>query len=115
MSATLWVDEANDEAIDLGETFGAYKAFAEMAKLAGDKWESHYGDLGGVLSQCEIQEDSDPSWLTDARRQAAEFRSEFGDTISDLVRDVLDRLIDPPVAANAADSAADEDEVAPGS
>lgn len=92
MSVTLWVDTDADETIELGPTLPCYAAFAHMARVAGDEWESEYGALAGVLTQCELQDDADPDWLADMRRQAGEYLARFGDALTGDERDILTEL-----------------------
>jgi hypothetical protein len=94
MGVTLWLDTEREETIELGGTFACYRAFAEMAKVAGgwDAWVSDYPDLAGVLDQCETQEDADPLWLADVKRQARTFLEAHEQRLSEDARNLLDNL-----------------------
>lgn len=87
MSMLLWTDEEADEAIDLGDPFLVYQAFAEMAKLADgdDGWEI----LFSVPGFAEEQVDSE--WLLQVREQAKKFLREHGD-LSDHAQWILRKL-----------------------
>lgn len=91
MSVTLWIDTAKDSALELGQTFACYEAFAEMARAAGESW-ADYPDLAGVLTQCETQEDADPEWLAAARGQAAAFLKRHGGGLGRDARNLLANL-----------------------
>lgn len=92
MSVTLWIDTPTEKTIELGPTLATYQAFAEMSRAADDAWQSEFADLAGVLTQCESQEDADPSWLSDVQRQAAQFLARHGDDISDYAHRLLATL-----------------------
>jgi hypothetical protein len=98
MSVTLWINEAADEAIELGQTFAVYSAFAEMVRVAGDfaRWQADYPDLSSVLTQCELQEDADPAWLSDVRKQASAFLREHGNEVGRDARNLLENLASAP-------------------
>lgn len=92
MSVTLWINEAKEEALDLGPTLAVYGAFAEMSRAAGPAWQAEYEALSGVLSQCEIQEDADPKWLAEVSEQASRLLRERGAHLSDFAHRLLAEL-----------------------
>lgn len=89
MTATLWLDTEKEETIELGGTMQLYRAFADMAHAAGPAAYEDYPDLFGVVTQVETQEDADPEWLADARKQAAVFLSRHGEALTPDARAVL--------------------------
>jgi hypothetical protein len=109
VSVTLWIDTDADETVELGPTLLTYKAFAELKRAAGPRWETDYPDLAGVLTQCETQEDADPRWLIGVRRQAAALLRTAGARLSPDARDLAETLAsagssptpDPEEAADA--------------
>ncbi len=94
MSVTLWLDTAAEKTIELGGTLPVYKAFSDMAKVAGDAWETDYADLSGVLTQCEDGADADPEWLADVKTQAAQFLEQYGDKAGEMVGEILNQLVE---------------------
>jgi hypothetical protein len=97
MSMLIWVDEAADEAVDLGDPFRAYAAFAEMAKAAGD--DAKWAELFSVPQFAE--QEADPAWLAAVRDQAGEFIAEYGKGLGDQTKWVLRQLAaaEPPARA----------------
>src|SRR4051794_38687319 len=91
MTMTLWIDTEKEETIELGATLACYKAFAEMGRVAGGAWQTDYEALAGVLSQCEDQEDADPDWLADVRKQAKQFLADHNG-ISEEAQAILGQL-----------------------
>jgi DNA-binding IscR family transcriptional regulator len=100
MTATLWLDTARDETVELGGTVQMYEAFAEMAR-AGEP--DDYPDLFGVPTAVELQGDAPPDWLADVRRQAAAFLAAHGAGLSAHAVTVLRALAPPSRAAFAAE------------
>lgn len=98
MSATIWVNTERDETIELGGTIQLYKAFQEMALVAGEGFHMAYPDLFGVPSQTEDTADADPEWLQDAREQAARFLAEYSDDLSEHTCWLLEQLLSGPVS-----------------
>lgn len=88
MSFLLWVDEAKDQAIDLGDPFALFQAFGEMAKQAdSDKeWE----DLFSVPGFGE--QDVERGWLRAVSRQAKKFLDRHGDGLGEHARWILEQL-----------------------
>jgi len=101
VTVSLWIDSEKETTIDLGGTLDAYKAFSEMAQLAGDTWTTDYEALSGVLSQCEDQADAEAKWLAEVQEQAAAFLKAFGDKLSDAATEILEALIKGPEAEAA--------------
>lgn len=93
MSVTLWLDTEREETIEIGATLPTYAAFAKMASAAGDAWFTDYPDLSGVLTQCESQEDADPTWLADVRKQAGQMLDRHASGIGDDAVQILQQLI----------------------
>lgn len=93
MSMTLWIDTDSEETIELGPTMECYKAFAEMKHLVGDEvWAKRFSALDGVLTQCELQEDADPSWLEEVREEATLLLREQRSNLSVFAVGVLEAL-----------------------
>ena len=92
MSVTLWIDESQDQTVELGPTLEVYRAMADLQHLAGRDWRKKYGALAGVLTQCERQEDADPDWLAEVREQAADFLKVYAEDLSGRGKDILERL-----------------------
>lgn len=95
MSVTLWLDTAREQTVELGPTLPVYAAFAEMARAVGPAWRTTYPDLAGVLTQCETQDDADPSWLAGVRTQARLFLQR-SPRLSPSAREILSLLADTP-------------------
>lgn len=89
MSALLWLDTGADEALDLGDPFDLYKAFAEMDHAGGME---NYPELFGVVEATELQDDVDPGWLEAVRDQAGRFRAAHGRKLEPGALSVLDAL-----------------------
>ncbi len=90
MAMLLWIDEVNDEAIDLGDPFAAYAAFAEMARVRVAEDESEWGALFSVPGEAE--QEVDPGWLAEVRSQAAQFLERYAADLSDGATAILEVL-----------------------
>ncbi len=83
----LWTDEANDEAIDLGDPFRVYQVFAELARQDDDaKW----AELFSVPEFAE--QEVEPEWLESVRQQAHDFLHDHGEDLSDEAQEMLQIL-----------------------
>jgi hypothetical protein len=92
MTATLWLDTVSERTIELGGTLQLYEAFSSMAAAAGGGYLVKWPDLFGVVTQVESQEDADPEWLDDMRREAAAFLEQYRGKISEHAVWVLEQL-----------------------
>jgi hypothetical protein len=92
MTATLWLDTVSERTIELGGTLQLYEAFSSMAAAAGGWYLVKWPDLFGVVTQVESQEDADPEWLDDMRREAAAFLEQYRGKISEHAVWVLEQL-----------------------
>lgn len=86
MTATLWLDTEKELTVELGGTQQLYRAFADMAKACGPGCYTEYPDLFGVVSQVESQEDADPEWLADVRKQASAFMAKYPGVATDVLK-----------------------------
>lgn len=86
MSALLWIDEENDEAIDLGNPLTLYKSLAELGRLDPDEFETIHS-LPDLMEQ-----DVDDSTLGALREEAGEALKRFGGKLSDHTKWVLEQL-----------------------
>jgi hypothetical protein len=85
----IWISEADDEAIDLGDPFALLESFAELEQAAesDDGWEELFS-----VPQFLDAEDADPDWLAEVRDQAAWMLDKHGDGLSEHTRWVLGQL-----------------------
>ena len=108
MSALIWVDTEKDYAIDLGNPFRLLTVFAEMDKLLPESEYNgneyiNYGELFGVPGATMDNDDVDPEWLADVKRQASQFLKKYGRRIDKNkqygpdVRFVLETLSNIPI------------------
>ena len=86
MSALLWIDEENDEAIDLGNPLTLYKSLAELGRLDPDGFVAIHSlpDL--------VEQDVDDGTLGALREEAGEALKRFGSKLSDHTKWVLKQL-----------------------
>jgi hypothetical protein len=96
MTATLWLDYAHDKYIPQGGTLKLYQAFANMADAAGPDYLQRWPDLFGVVTQVEWQEDADPEWFADMRREASDFLDAYEDQLSPEAVFILKQLSGAP-------------------
>jgi hypothetical protein len=91
MTMTLWLDTDAEQTIELGGTLEAYAAFAEMARAVDETYDE-YADLFGVPEQCANQDDADPEWLEDVKRQAQAMLDGYRDKLGANAVDILEQL-----------------------
>lgn len=89
MSMLLWTNEQSDEAIDLGNPFQVYTAFAEMAKAAGPD-DAQWAELFSVPGFAEQEVDAE--WLHKVAEQAERFTDLHGANVSDHAQWILRAL-----------------------
>ena len=89
MAMLLWVDEAADVALDLGDPFLVFEVFAELARVAGSGagWEELFSVPGFA------EEEVEPEWLGKVQDQARRFRELHGDQLGEHARWVLGRIL----------------------
>ncbi len=109
MSFLLWTEE-DRTAIDLGDPFDLFAAFAELARTAGPEGDRLYPQLYATTLLGE--QTVDPDWLENASRQAANFLAAHGESLSDHAVWVLRKLAtrdtgDLPAEEPSGDSDAD--------
>lgn len=100
MSMLLWIDEAADEAIDLGDPF---RVFAVLGELHGIDPDDRWAELQAIPEFAE--QDPDAEWLGKARDQAAAFLKAHREELSDEAVEFLNR-----VAGTEEDEPADDTE-----
>lgn len=86
MAMLLWVDEAADQAIDLGDPFVVYKAFAAMARVAKEDWPELFSVPGFAEQQVEAD------WLTKVRGQARTFLARYGARLDEHAHWILEQV-----------------------
>lgn len=96
MSFLLWTDEANDEAIDLGNPFTVFSAFAEMARAAPGE-DADFGELYYVPQMGE--QAAPPEWLGRVRQQAKLLLTRHGDNLGEAAQWILGQLMGRPAEA----------------
>ena len=90
MSMDLWIGA--DSTIDLGPTFEAYAAFAEVARVAG-KDNAALAELYAVPGFVETQEEVAANYLAAVRAQASVVLKKHGKLLGDHARWILGRLV----------------------
>jgi hypothetical protein len=94
MSALLWLSEAEDKALDLGNPLVLLQTFARMAEVCGEeRYNADFKELFGVPNATMDQEDVDPDWLATVREQAGKFLREFRSRLDVEAKVTLEELM----------------------